>query len=423
MTKQEVKAKFEIEKKFYDLMFELGIINKFNKFPMINLTRKTEYGWSGYISLEIGLSFADISKNIAIISENLKCIWIMQTEQFSDKAQIQIVTEKMDKNFPYECPKLKPNEMYQGIDFLKKPIIIDVNKYNMFLLAGATGSGKTRFIYQILLSWILSCQINEVEIYLSDIAKNEYNCLQYCKHVKYYASELEELYKLMFYIKHKIKMRKQTIAVMRDKGLATNIEEYNQISKQKMSYSFLIIDEASVIMPDKTDSENEKLMKQVILDVLKDISKTGRGLGIFCFIATQKTVKDELPSVIKNMSAVRISFRANDMVSSEVIMGDHSAVGLADRYAVYSLNGGSQQKYLYSPKITIEKIKELIKPFEDRKHLKVDINAYLPQKNDEKYPPKQTHMSEKSLMNKKKTTSITSDFYDSRKVSGDFIDY
>lgn len=409
-----MKEKYEIEKKFYDLMFELKIYNSFNKFPLINLTKKTDYGWSGYLSLETGLSFNQIEKAKQIINENLRCIWIMQTEQFSDKAQLQIVTKPMDKEYQYENPKLKPNEMYLGINFLKKPIIIDVNKHNMFLIAGATGSGKTRFIYQILLSWILSCPINQVELYLSDIAKNEYNCLQYCKHIKYYASELEELYKLMFYIKYKIKMRKQTLSTTREQGLATNIEEYNKISERKMSYCFLIIDEASVIIPDKTDNENEKMMKQVIIDTLKEIAKIGRGLGIFVLISTQKTVKDELPSVIKNMCAVRISFRANDLISSEVIMGDNSAVGLADRYAVYSLNGGSQQKYLYSPKITIERIKELIKPFEDRRYRKVDVNAYLPQQNDEK-------PASKSI--KKKAPQSTIAIYDSRKVAGDYIDY
>ena len=69
------------------------------------------------------------------------------------------------------------------------------------------------------------------------------------------------------------------------------------------------------------------------------------------------------PPLLKNMSAVRISFRANDAISSEVIMGDNSAMGLPDRVAVYSQNGGSIQSYLFAPKITIERLNELLDPF------------------------------------------------------------
>jgi DNA segregation ATPase FtsK/SpoIIIE-like protein len=165
---------------------------------------------------------------------------------------------------------------------------------------------------------------------------------------------------------------------LRDKGVATNIYEYNEYCKKQnksgWSYVYILSDEFSVFTPDNTDSKEEKAMKSECLDMVKRLSKTGREMGIFVLNGVQKTTKEEIPSIIKSQSAVRVSFRANDAISSQVIMGDNSAVGLADRYAVYSLNGGEKKDYLFSPLLTTEMINRMLEPHIDRKHKKVDLS-------------------------------------------------
>jgi hypothetical protein len=49
-------------------------------------------------------------------------------------------------------------------------------------------------------------------------------------------------------------------------------------------------------------------------------------------------------------------------------MGDNSAVGLSKRYGVYSLNGGEEKNYLFSPNLTTERLNELLRPFIKEKH-------------------------------------------------------
>jgi hypothetical protein len=126
------------------------------------------------------------------------------------------------------------------------------------------------------------------------------------------------------------------------------------------------------VAPDASDNKEEKEMKQEIIDTLKKVSKIGRSLGIFTIICLQKTTKEEMgnANIIKNMSAVRISFRANDYVSSDVIIGGGQAVGLADRYAVYSLNGGDKKDYLFSPKLTTDMLNEMLEPYLEDKYKK-----------------------------------------------------
>jgi len=357
------KEEVEFKDRFYELMFEMDQYNKFKKTYLLNILQETNYGYFAHLYLAPGLSFDDLVSKKAIIEQNLKCLWIMKIEPFKAYAEVQIVLKPVDESMEYQNPKIKPHELYLGLSFSNQIQKNDNNDNCMFLLAGAIGGGKTRFIYQVLLSWILGCSADEVWIYLSDIAKNEYIQFKNVKHVKYYASEIEELYTMMESISKEFNRRKKLITQYREKGIATNISEYNKINKSnKLPYCYIAIDEFSVVLPDKTDSKEEKQIKEFILDTLKRLSKLGRSLGMFTFIATQKTTRDEMPSIIKNMSAVRISFRANDLISSEVIMGNNSAVGLPPRVAVYSTNGGSSTNYLYSPKLTMTMLKELIKP-------------------------------------------------------------
>lgn len=374
------KDEVDFKNRFYSLMFELDLFNKFKKTYFFNILNEENYGYYAQIYLVPGLSFEDLDNKKTIIEQNLKCLWIMKVEAFKEYAEVQIVLNPIDENMEYVNPGIKPYELYLGLSFSNKIQKNNNNDNCMFLLAGATGSGKTRFIYQILLSWILGCSPEEVEIYLSDIAKNEYIQFKDIKHVKCYASELYELYTMLGKVSSEYHRRKKIISQYREKGTATNIAEYNKICKSnKLPYCYIVIDEFSILLPDKTDSKEEKKIKEYILDDLKRISKLGRSLGMFTFIATQKTTRDEMPSILKNMSAVRISFKSNDRISSEVIMENNSAVGLPKRVAVFSLNGGTSTNYLYAPKLTIEKLKELLKPHMRKEEIKASSKKIAPE--------------------------------------------
>jgi len=224
----------------------------------------------------------------------------MKTEPFKEYAEVQIVLNAIDENMEYINPKIKPHELYLGLSFSNKIQKNNNNDNCMFLLAGAMGAGKTRFIYEVLLSWILGCTSEEVWIYLSDVAKNEYIQFKKVKHVKYYASELEELHIMMKAVSSEFDRRKKIITRYREKGIATNIAEYNKTNKSnKLAYCYIVIDEFSILIPDKTDSKDEKEMKEFILASLKRLAKLGRSLGMIPFVATQKTTKEEMPSIIK----------------------------------------------------------------------------------------------------------------------------
>lgn len=355
------KGKIDTMNLFYRIMFENGIYNKeFKTFELV-IDKCTEYGYEGKLKQVPGITFDEFEDVIGKVQGGLACIFILKKVLFDTVANITIIKKGIDADLEFTPPKeLQPYEMALSVDLTNKEIINNCNDNCMFLFGGATGSGKTRFIYSILLSWIMKCKPEEIGLYIGDIAKQEYVNFQDVAHVKGYAEELEELYAIMMYFFDEIKRRRTILKELRKSKKGTNIKEYNAINKVKMEYSYILIDEFSVIIPDDTDTNKEKYMKNRILSVMKTISKMGRSLGIFIILCTQKTSKDEMPPILKNMSAVRLSFRANDEISSQVILGDNSACGIPPRYFIYSFNGGSEKSYGFAKKLEIEQMNNIL---------------------------------------------------------------
>jgi len=115
------------------------------------------------------------------------------------------------------------------------------------------------------------------------VAKNEYIQFKDVKHVKYYASETNKLYSMMREVNKEFNRRKKLIEKARECGTATNISEYNKIYKtKKLPYAYVVIDEFSVVLPDKTDSKIEKEEKEYIIDILKRSFKKPKGEIFSC---------------------------------------------------------------------------------------------------------------------------------------------
>lgn len=419
-SKEEIRFK----RNFNEVMFELDLFNKFKKTYKLDIKTETNYGYYAHLYLENGLSFNMLEEKREIIEQNLQCIWVMKPIPFQRYAEVQIVLRAVDENIEFKNPNIKPHEFYLGLSFSNKIQKVDVNEYHMFLLAGAIGSGKTRFIYQVLLSWIMSCTPDEVWIYLADVAKNEYIQFQNVKHIKYYASDLDELYEMMKLVDKEMKRRNKIITSYREKGIATNIYEYNKINQSnKLAYCYIVIDEFSVVQTDKADTKEDKEKKEYILAVISRFAKLGRSLGMFTVIATQKPTKVEMPIIIKNMSGVRISFKANDETSSRVVMENKSAVGLPKRVAVYSLDGGTTIDYLYSPKLETEdkKLQKMLEPYIENKMAKIGQSDKSSTKTDGeakviRIPKKPKNMSYKEYMDHLKKNVLNNE-------EDDYIDY
>jgi DNA segregation ATPase FtsK/SpoIIIE-like protein len=69
--------------------------------------------------------------------------------------------------------KVKPYELFAGVDIKGEPIIFNVNITPHVLNAGQTRKGKTAAMDMMLISLIYSCNENEIELYLFQCAKSD----------------------------------------------------------------------------------------------------------------------------------------------------------------------------------------------------------------------------------------------------------
>src|SRR5690606_21903823 len=89
------------------------------------------------------------------------------------------------------CGKDRYGE-YVAFDLLKQPHI---------LIAGETGSGKSTQLRSILTTMILSKRYEELELYLSDCKKSEFNIFRKVEHVKHVYSNARDIQRMLKHIK------------------------------------------------------------------------------------------------------------------------------------------------------------------------------------------------------------------------------
>lgn len=162
---------------------------------------------------------------------------------------------------------------------------LDVNKqhYHAFVI-GSTGSGKSRFLHDIILSITTKYSPEDVELYLMDFKGIEFNCYKDIKHVRAVLVDRADeqiTYEVIRDIKVKMEERQHILA---DSG-ASDVDEYNKMHfDNRLSQVILIADECQTLFLDR--AKNSKLRNEVV-DIIALIAQQGRAYGIHLLLATQ----------------------------------------------------------------------------------------------------------------------------------------
>jgi len=161
----------------------------------------------------------------------------------------------------------------------------DINKshYHSFLLGG-TGSGKSRFLHNLILNLATKYSPQDLELYLLDFKGVELNCYKELKHVRAllvdYADE-RITYEVIMDLKKQIQRRQHLLAALG----ASDVDEYNRVSQStRLSQIILIVDECQVLFADR--AQNSRLLNEIV-DVIALIAQQGRAYGIHLLLSTQ----------------------------------------------------------------------------------------------------------------------------------------
>ena len=260
-------------------VYDPGLLDK-DKFCFINgyTTLKDEINYTEAI-----LSFANLS--LAKDSDfRSKCIEYLnnglQTEDEPEIDEPEIdKTEYAVTTSAIEAPIGKTTDG-ETVDFK-----IDVNRghYHAFVI-GETGSGKSRFLHDIIINMIVKYSPEDVELYLMDFKGVEFNPYRDIKHSRVILVDRADeriTYEVIHELKQKMEERQKILAA----AGASDVDEYNKMSADShISQIILVADECQTLFSD--DAKNNKLQRDMIATIAL-IAQQGRAYGVHLLLATQ----------------------------------------------------------------------------------------------------------------------------------------
>lgn len=195
-----------------------------------------------------------------------------------------------------ETPKIDETEYAVTTSVIEVPIgktangetvdfKMDVNRghYHAFVI-GETGSGKSRFLHDIIINMIAKYSPEDVELYLMDFKGVEFNPYRDIKHSRVILVDRADeriTYEVIRELKQKMEERQKILAA----AGASDVDEFNKMSADKhISQIILVADECQTLFSD--DAKNNKLQRDMIATIAL-IAQQGRAYGVHLLLATQ----------------------------------------------------------------------------------------------------------------------------------------
>ncbi len=217
-----------------------------------------------------------------------------------------------------------------GKDTSGDPYVADLLHMPHLLIAGATGSGKSVFLHNIILSFLFRSTPQEVRLLLIDPKRVELAAYNGIPHLvdNPLVSEMngkEKAWQVVTDTKQAAKCLQLVVKHMeaRYKLLAElgvrSIEAYNRGRPEgspRLAYLAVIIDELADLMLSESSGVESAVAR---------LAQMARAVGIHLVLATQRPSVDVITGVIKANFPARISFQVSSKVDSRTILDMNGA--------------------------------------------------------------------------------------------------
>lgn len=339
------------DKKKIDSIFKnvgYGIRNKngdvsYPKFKKkVPLDNAVEYWYSVPLGLPAS-KMSETERKGSIFADGLKRPVKIRYEEGYLKVKIYT------KGLPGINKEGKPELTYSSLPKLKEEWVApigmsldgmvwrDFDAIPHMIVAGTTRFGKTVAL-KLLITYLIENHPDDIEVYIIDLKGGlEFSRYENLKQVKGVASNVQEAYDLLFSLANS--QKSVTIGKGKEKRvielkLGKMIEEYGVFKKNKWSNivdttikkrTFVIVDEAAQLTPEKFMSDDVKGMMGACQSYLSEIARLGGALGYREIFCTQYPTSDTLPRQIKMTSDVKMTFRLGTGYASGVAIDEEGA--------------------------------------------------------------------------------------------------
>ena len=224
-------------------------------------------------------------------------------------------------------------------------ILDDIDSARHILIAGTTGSGKSVFLHDLILSLLLNDNCN---LFLVDCKRVEFSI--YKNHCNV-CSEVFGTNSAARFASFIIDNMESRYADMERAGV-NNYTDYIKLYPDKKRL-ILVIDELSDLIGDKES-------RRVLVPQLLRIAQKGRAAGCHIILATQRPDSTVINGTLKGNIPTRVAFRTLSNTDSRIILdrsGAEHLTGSGD--GLYLRNGAQHLERIQAPFITLEEISRI----------------------------------------------------------------
>ncbi len=244
-----------------------------------------------------------------------------------------------------------------------KDVVIDLARTPHLLVAGATGSGKSVCLNNILLSLLYRFPPEDLRLILVDpkiVEMSVYNRLPHL--IVPVITDVELVVMALRWVIYEMERRYAMLAKVGVRNLETfnnrppsaepvYDDENNEIP-QKLPFIVVVIDEMADIM---------LTARQDVETCLARIAQLSRAVGIHCIIATQRPSVNVITGVIKANFPTRIAFQIASQIDSRTIIDGKGAEVLLGRGdMLYKASDAIRMQRLQGAMITDSEIENVV---------------------------------------------------------------
>lgn len=282
----------------------------------MELERGTKVNKVLSISREIALALAAKEVRIEAPIPGKNTVGVEIPNQTIMAVSMREIMEDLERNPKYKDSKLAAP---LGRDIMGNVKCVEINKTPHMLVAGATGSGKSVCINNIILAILMRATPDEVKMVLVDPKKVEFNVYEGIPHLL--TPVVTDPKKASAALQKIVGEMDDRYETFKNSG-TKNIQTYNDyVEKElkknpncgltKMPFILVVIDELADLMLVAAKEVEESIMR---------ITQLARAAGIHLIVATQRPSTDIITGVVKSNIPTRISFAVSSSIDSRTIL-------------------------------------------------------------------------------------------------------
>lgn len=374
------KLKFDWFKTFY------GIKNTQNEFGESVSIQKMEeiispyeevVGFKIISKVPLGVSYKNIIDNYDVIVRTLgKCYFNFDSGKML--METSIIKVPFDNGVRFKPIKTKPWELYVGMGYDWKPIILDYSQVSNLLDGGMINTGKTM---AIIGAFINMCYWNKnVKLFVSNFGeKNDLAVFKDFSQTIGFANSYAQLRCMLEYLIKEMKRRNKVFADQKEPCF--NVYQYNKRVKKeenKMEIWHFIADEVADLMEDND-----------IQSMVNSLARKSRNCGIYVTVGTQRGSLANLSSETKGQLANKMCFSQPNTASALTIMGGSDkttdmvmALEKKREFVVDYIGGIKTAKTLY---LDEDMVAQYVKELSEKGHKTIDFSGKTDQKTSKSF--------------------------------------